>query len=678
MQTIVNNQRVGSAIVNEKEPCNKLDIASDLLNSNNVLHTCDSNIDLLLENINKYTINKCNLYNSTHELLTNDSVRNCQNVDLCTVAMDTEVFNSNWMRVIKNNSEYTIYAKDRVSEHSPEVIINVSIHCINGTCECNYYLKGAHTQLKPCRVFSECFLRGDIDPDWNYIMQGSIFGFLVINPEANLRYANNNYKNDISNITLKIEKKLKKEISLGYITKVDEKPHCIHGMFGILKTNGSIRGIIDCSQPKGHSVNNNTSEVCLKFSYNSVDNVNDIMVKNDYISTIDISDAYRALNIHPINRPLQGLQWDFGQGNNYYQDNRLCMGLSSSPYVFSKVSDFVVRCGIREGIDRVVNYLDDFAIVSANINIAKKQQNKFINILRRLGFHISYNKISSPNQITRFLGIDIDTHAMEMRLPDDKINKLLDIIEAFLSKKKATKKELERLGGLLAHCCKVVKGGRSFCRRVYDMMTLLKKKHYKVRLNKEFFKDLIWWKQFVKTFNGKAKILGLHAPTVSVYSDASLWGYGALHGNDWLVGCFKNMEPNEKTILGHHYDNTIYTEEDIHINVYEMWSVLQALKRWYHKWRDKNVLIVTDNNTVKSALNTGRCKNKCIMKFMRQIFWMSIENNFSIASVYIKSEDNHICDALSRLNNKDNYLLLKSLDSGNQLCCHYIFDSFHS
>ena len=58
--------------------------------------------------------------------------------------------------------------------------------------------------------------------------------------------------------------------------------------------------------------------------------------------TIDTKDTYRVVSIHPDDWSHQGLHWDFAEGvNTYLKDNRLCMGLSSSPYVFSKISDFL-------------------------------------------------------------------------------------------------------------------------------------------------------------------------------------------------------------------------------------------------------------------------------------------------------------------------------------------------
>ena len=38
-------------------------------------------------------------------------------------------------------------------------------------------------QIKPCRVSIETVYRGDVDPDWWYILRGSVFGFRVIDPD---------------------------------------------------------------------------------------------------------------------------------------------------------------------------------------------------------------------------------------------------------------------------------------------------------------------------------------------------------------------------------------------------------------------------------------------------------------------------------------------------------------
>ena len=81
-------------------------------------------------------------------------------------------------------------------------------------------------------------------------------------------------------------------------------------------------------------VNDYTQGCQSNFSYNSVESVTNLLQLGVYLATVDITNAYQAINIHPISRERQGVQWDFGGGTVYMRDNYLCMGLSSSPYVF--------------------------------------------------------------------------------------------------------------------------------------------------------------------------------------------------------------------------------------------------------------------------------------------------------------------------------------------------------
>ena len=129
-----------------------------------------------------------------------------------------------------------------------------------------------------------------------------------------------------------------------------------------------------------------------------------------------------------------------------------------------------------------------------------------------------------PLQCARFLDIEIDTVAMELRLPYDKICKLKVYLLPYLTKRKVTGRDLERLAGRLVHCCTVVKGGRSFYTMIYDAIRALKKPYYLFSINAVFHEEISWWLNFIDTFNGKAKMLGRHTPFESVHTDASNWG----------------------------------------------------------------------------------------------------------------------------------------------------------
>ena len=586
--------------------------------------------------------------------------------------------NDNFAVVYEGSKECALRCTIREEEGSTPTVIIIRDTCVEGRCDCTHTIAGAVAQLKPCRVFCELFLRGDTDPDWHYIIRGVVFGFSVINPSCEASYDTKHRRVADPGDRETITDKLLAEIDRGCISVVDAPPKCVHDIFCIPKEGGGTRSIVDCSKPEGSSVNNFTNEVSVKFSYNSVDDVAEAMTQGDFLATTDIKDAYRAICIHPRDRGRQGLHWDFppekGDGCTYMEDNRLCMGLSSSPYVFSKVSDFVVRCAVREGVHRVVNYLDDFCIISGSYGEGRRDQQVMIAVLRRLGFNVSFAKVISPSTSVRFLGINIDTERLEMSLPEDKLTKLKGILEEFRGRRKATRRELERLGGLLAHCSKVIKGGRTFCRRIYDAMNSVKEPHYKVKLGPGFREDIAWWADFAARFNGKARILGRFAAHVATYSDASDWGYGAAHDNDWIAGAF---DPRDDAplggALGHHHKPPDPVCAKAHINVREMWAAYSAALRWGHLWTNCAVVVVTDSTTVRAALNTGRSRSSEIMYFIRRLFWLACENNFEFSSVYICSADNTICDALSRLDDPASLARLSRADSDARMCCNNIF-----
>ena len=57
---------------------------------------------------------------------------------------------------------------------------------------------------------------------------------------------------------------------------------------------------------------------------------------------------------------------------------------------------------------------------------------------------------------------------------------------------------------------KVVKGGRTFLRRVLHPMNRLKRPFYKSRLTSDLGKDFRWWLSFCRVFNGKLSTFTIH------------------------------------------------------------------------------------------------------------------------------------------------------------------------
>ena len=122
----------------------------------------------------------------------------------------------------------------------------------------------------------------------------------------------------------------------------------------------------------------------------------------------------------------------------------------------------------------VINYLDDLLIMSKTKTQNWLDLDLTINLLTSLGFMINWDKVCPPCQDITFLGIQVNSLNRTLSLPPPKLTKLKDLIHSWQLKKRCSKKELLSLLGRLNWACRVVRGGRTFLRRLIDLAKKLK------------------------------------------------------------------------------------------------------------------------------------------------------------------------------------------------------------
>ena len=144
----------------------------------------------------------------------------------------------------------------------------------------------------------------------------------------------------------------------------------------------------------------------------------------------------------------------------------------------------------KRGFDTITVYLDDFLIVGENKEVCQLAFDTLITLLQHLGSEISWRKVIRPTQKLVFLGIEIDTSACTIALPQEKLFLLKEFLIDFSSKCRASKHQLQKLEGKLNWACKVIYGGRTFLRCILDQMSALEWPHAKLKLSPELFKDL--------------------------------------------------------------------------------------------------------------------------------------------------------------------------------------------
>lgn len=150
---------------------------------------------------------------------------------------------------------------------------------------------------------------------------------------------------------------------------------------------------------------------------------------------------------------------------------------------------------------------------------------------KQLGVPVANHKTEGPSTKLTFLGIQIDTEAMQLSLSQEKLAQTLATVLSWRSKRSASKQELQSLIGLLSHAATVVQHGHTFLHRMIDLMKLAKQPQHHLRLTADFRSDLHWWATFLPKWNGKS-MMRRPDPRHTITADASgSWGCGAFASN---------------------------------------------------------------------------------------------------------------------------------------------------
>ena len=490
--------------------------------------------------------------------------------------------------------------------------------------------------------------RGVWDPDAHFLLDGVCHGFKLTDPKSDIEsYFCHNYESATVSARAEIDKIMCEEVRSGKLSRVNVQPHCVHSMGAVPKSSGGFRPITDASKPDSRSINNYMEKTFSTFKYKSIDVVAEDLASQEYMSVTDITSAYRTAMIRPCDRTMQGLLWEIDGESTFIEDNFLSFGTRVAPFIFSRITDAVARYMVAQGYF-CVNYLDDFLIKGPDYKTCREGQLLLHKVLRSLGFYISYKKVRSPSQVQTYLGIEIDSLEMKLRLPKEKVLKLQEEIVFFAGRRRSTKKQIQRLCGVLSHCATLIRGGRTFSHKVIAMLKLFNSKRRYITLSAAFHEDMKWWEKFAVHFNGEAKVIQPPQCTSVVHTDASGTGFGAVTECDWLCGQWTSTLRMDVDMHGHCRPcPTLDTQGNI--NVRELYPILEALDRWGESWRDHRVDCITDNTQVVAAINTGKSSNEVSMSILRDIFWQSVLYNCHLVATYLPGVENTVADALSRL-----------------------------
>lgn len=398
------------------------------------------------------------------------------------------------------------------------------------------------------------------------------------------------------------------------------------------------RVIMDCSFPPGSSVNDNIpkgeylgEDILLK--YPTVDSLAALIVekgKGCKLFKRDLKSAYRNFRIDPRDVSKLCFMWR----RELYADSVLAMGLRSSAYICQRITDAVSYIYRNMGFSSV-NYQDDFGCVEYP-ELADAAYHALGQLLAALGLPEALAKAFPPATAMRFLGIWFDSVDMTMSIDNDRLDQIKTLLHEWQQKQYATRKDVERLVGLLNFVAKCVRPGRVFMARMFDYLAELPPEGTHL-ISDDFKLDVAWWGRFLPTYNGVSLIP--HPEWCNLDSiletDACLTGAGAV-----------NYAQKEYFHLK--FPDWVTTKYQT-INELELLTILIALRLWGSLFQGFRIKLMCDNMTAVSAMRHARIRNANIQALMREIVFLAAVNEFEVFTVHIPGVENRLADYLSRI-----------------------------
>lgn len=311
-------------------------------------------------------------------------------------------------------------------------------------------------------------------------------------------------------------------------------------------------------------------------------------------------------------------------------------GLRTSPFIFDLFAKGIHWLLIKEDWEDTLHYLDDFFAILTTQTEAEQYEVFFLQLCLELEVHIKDEK-SLRAKIAKFLGIELDSIAMEARLPPAKLKKAQDWVKKALAQRTISRENLQSLLGFLSFAAKVVVPGRAFLRRLFTALQKFKRVY---PISGEMRADLHWWASFLLKWNGIQVLRHLNTrPAIRLWSDAS-----GLNG----IGGFFLTESQSIPLVSQAFSKRFSTKDrEKHITVKEMLAVLHALHTWLPHFAGCQLVVYGDNTGVVQGLKHSSIEGPA-MDPLRDIVIIFAIHDIVIESNWIPSKNFFLADILSR------------------------------
>ena len=262
-----------------------------------------------------------------------------------------------------------------------------------------------------------------------------------------------------------------------------------------------------------------------------------------------------------------------------------------------------------------------------------------------MGLSIKESK-NEEGKVATFGGLELDTQAMVIILPEKKLLMAREIIRMTRKRESLSLLEIKKITGYLNFASAVVPLVQTFLRCLYNMELYFppRTRHAKRRLSREAQKDLAWWAEVLQNPPERA-IARKTREVVLAWSDAAsrkgLRGY-SLSGSQ--------TSPRPESAFSITLPPYLAKDKE-HINKGEMRAVEQVRLYRGGKWRGKRLVIHIDNSAVVHGL-INQTMRGAPMRVLRRCLLLAAAYDLDLEARWVSTTENALADALSRFDLK--------------------------
>ena len=358
----------------------------------------------------------------------------------------------------------------------------------------------------------------------------------------------------------------------------------------------------------------------------------------------DLKSGYHHVEIFRDHRKFLAFAWDFGDGKTrFFQFTVLPFGLSSAPYLFTKLLKPVIKMWRCHGIPIVV-FLDDGLGGGATELIAKINSLKVNSDLIRFGFLVNSEKSQwDPSHVIIWLGSVIDTNQGTIAATDQRMLKLANFTDSFsqCESRVVKARDLASFIGMIISLFPFVGNvTRIMTRSLYQALNSRSSWFSSVTLTDEAMREIMFWKLNARSLNGRPAWPAESKPSKIVYSDASNHACSSFVENEGKI-FQQNWSPAEQA-----KSSTWRELKAVHL----------AIESFIYDLKGQQVAWFTDNQNVVSIVHSGSRVEE-LQCLALDIFTMCVTNSISLEMKWIPRNLNTEADCLSRIIDFDDYSL---------------------